>query len=99
MIIAGTAAGRYKNPYRVFKNDVKALRTTILGTILGPYLGITFSLIAISYAKVGIASTIMSTVPIIMLPLVRIIYKEKLSMRAIWGAFVAVGGVAILFLR
>lgn len=99
MLIVGIAAGRYNNPYRVFKNDIKALRSTILGTILGPYLGITFSLIAISYAKVGIASTIMSTVPIIMLPLVRIIYKERLSMRAIWGAVVAVGGVAILFLR
>ncbi len=99
MLIVGIAAGRYNNPYRVFKNDLKALRSTILGTILGPYLGITFSLIAISNAKVGIASTIMSTVPIIMLPLVRIIYKEKLSMRAIWGAVAAVGGVAILFLR
>ena len=97
MLIVASAAGRYKNPYRVFKKDMKAFRSTILGTILGPYLGITFSLIAISYAKVGIASTIMSTVPIIMLPLVRIIYREQLSMRAIWGAVVAVGGVAILF--
>ncbi|MDI6779931.1 MAG: hypothetical protein QME25_07055 [Bacteroidota bacterium] len=41
----------------------------------------------------------MATVPIFMLPMVWIVYKEKLSMRAILGAFVAVTGVAILFLR
>jgi drug/metabolite transporter (DMT)-like permease len=41
----------------------------------------------------------MATVPIMMLPLVKYIQKEVLSWRAIVGAFVAVGGVAILFLR
>jgi drug/metabolite transporter (DMT)-like permease len=72
---------------------------TIGGAIFGPYLGITFSLIAIMYTKVGIAATLIATVPILMLPLVRIIYKERLSWHAIVGACVAVGGVAILFLR
>jgi len=62
---------RFKNPYSIFKNDLTALRTTITGTILGPVLGITSSLIAISYAKIGIASTLMSTMPIIMLPIVK----------------------------
>jgi drug/metabolite transporter (DMT)-like permease len=41
----------------------------------------------------------MAMVPILMLPLVRIFYKEKLAWRAIVGAFVAVIGVAMLFLR
>jgi drug/metabolite transporter (DMT)-like permease len=62
-------------------------------------LGISFSLIAIEHTKVGIAATIMAMVPILMLPLVRVFLKEKLSWRAIVGAFVAVGGVAMLFLR
>jgi drug/metabolite transporter (DMT)-like permease len=37
--------------------------------------------------------------PVIMLPLVKYIYKDKLSWRAIIGAFVTVAGVAILFIR
>jgi drug/metabolite transporter (DMT)-like permease len=41
----------------------------------------------------------MAIVPILMLPLVRIIYKEKLTWRAVLGALVAVAGVAVLFLR
>jgi drug/metabolite transporter (DMT)-like permease len=91
--------GRIKNPIGVFWNDKRALMLTIGGAIFGPYLGITFSLIAIMYTKVGIAATLIATVPILMLPLVRFIYKERLSWHAIVGACVAVGGVAILFLR
>ncbi|HTY11821.1 MAG TPA: DMT family transporter [Bacteroidota bacterium] len=93
------ATGRFKNPIAAFRKDKRALMLTIGGAIFGPYLGITFSLIAIMYTKVGIAATLIATVPILMLPLVRIIYKEKLTWHAIAGACVAVGGVAILFLR
>jgi len=89
---------RFKNPFTIFKNNFTALKATVTGTILGPVLGITSSLIAISYAKIGIASTLMSTMPIIMLPIVKFYYKETLSRRAISGAFVAVVGVAILLL-
>jgi drug/metabolite transporter (DMT)-like permease len=41
----------------------------------------------------------MATVPILMLPLVRIFYRERLTWRGVGGALLAVGGVAILFLR
>ena len=89
---------RYKNPIKVYTKDTKALWSTLVGTILGPVLGITGSLIAIANAQIGIASTLMSTMPIIMLPIVRYYYKEKLTWKAILGAMVAVAGVAMLFL-
>ncbi|MBM2846691.1 MAG: putative permease super family, partial [Bacteroidetes bacterium] len=90
---------RYHNPVRMYKEDKRAFMLTALGSVLGPFLGISFSLIAIEHTKVGIAATIMALVPILMLPLVRIIYKEKLAWRAVLGAFTAVAGVAVLFLR
>lgn len=90
---------KYKNPYKLFNKNKSALGVTIVGTILGPFLGITFSLIAIENTKVGIAATLMSTMPIIMLPMVKYFYKEKLSWRAIIGAVIAVAGVALIFLR
>ena len=71
----------------------------LFGSIVGPYLGITFSLIAIANTFVGIASTLIATTPIIMLPMVLIYYKEKLSFISILGTLVAVCGVAILFLK
>ena len=71
----------------------------VLGSIVGPFLGISFSLLAIKHTAVGIAATLMATVPIMMLPLVRVIYRERLSWKAILGAIVAVIGVAVLFLH
>ncbi len=99
MIPVATFMKVYKNPIKVYRNDFKSLGLTLLGTLVGPYLGITFSFFAIAFTKVGIASTIMATVPVIMLPMVYFVYKEKLSFRAVTGAFIAVAGVAILFLR
>lgn len=90
---------RFTNPVRMFSNDRTAFWLTALGSIIGPFLGITFSLIAIEYTKIGIAATIMAIVPILMLPLVKYFYRETLTWRAIAGACVAVAGVAVLFLR
>ncbi len=90
---------RLKNPIEKIKKSRKGLIYSLVGAFIGPYLGITFSLIAISNTYVGIASTLMSTVPIIMLPIVYFFYKEKLSLSSILGAVVAVLGVSVLFLK
>lgn len=87
------------NPFKVYYKDKTALTYTIVGSILGPFLGITFSMIAISYTKVGIASTIMASVPILMLPVSKYFFKERLSWKSVIGAILAVGGIALLFLR
>jgi drug/metabolite transporter (DMT)-like permease len=90
---------RYKNPFKIYPKDSYSTKVILIGTIFGPVLGITLSLVAIDYAKVGIASTLMATMPIIMLPIARFYFKEKLEWKAIIGAFVAVVGAAIIFLR
>jgi drug/metabolite transporter (DMT)-like permease len=90
---------KYQNPFKVFSMNIKAFNFTLAGTICGPYLGITLSLIAITNTGVGIAATIMSIIPILLLPMVWFFYNEKLTWKSVTGAFVSVGGVAILFLR
>ena len=92
-------AGEYTKFFAVYAGDRKAVWLTILGAIFGPYLGITFSLISVAHTSVGVAATLMATVPIIMLPLSKYVQKEHISWRAVVGAFVAVAGVAILFVR
>jgi len=91
--------GRVTHPLRTFRNDRKALGLTALGSVLGPFLGISTSLMAVAYTNVGVAATLMATVPIIMLPLVRFLFKERLTWGAIGGAFIAVAGVVMLFLH
>ena len=90
-------ATKLPNPFKGFQGNKKALTFTIAGSIIGPYLGITFSMIAIANTKVGIASTIMASIPVLMLPVAKYYYKEKLSWKSIIGAVLAVAGIAILF--
>lgn len=98
LIPISIASRRFLAPWKLYAARKKAFGLTLLGAVLGPYFGITLSLIAIQHTEVAIAATIMATVPIIMLPLVKIVYHEVLSWRAYAGAFIAVAGVAILFL-
>jgi drug/metabolite transporter (DMT)-like permease len=71
---------------------------TSVGAFFGPFLGVSFSLIAIKYTEAGIASTIMALVPVfIILPAV-VFFKQKVTIPEILGAFVSVAGVALFFL-
>lgn len=99
MIIIMTAMKKYKNPVKLYKDDTKSFSLVALGSVIGPYLGIWTSFIAITNTKISIASTLMSVVPIYMLPLSKIVYKEKLTAKSILGAFAAVAGIAVLFLK
>jgi drug/metabolite transporter (DMT)-like permease len=55
-------------------------------------------MVAVAYTETGIAQTLMSLMPVIIIPLVWIFYREKTSIRGLIGAAMAVIGVAILFL-
>jgi drug/metabolite transporter (DMT)-like permease len=56
------------------------------------------SLVAVRHVEAGVAETLGSMTPIVILPLLWKIKKESISLRAIIGAIIAVGGVATLFL-
>lgn len=68
------------------------------GAFLGPFLGITLSMVAVTYTQTGIAQTLMSLMPVLIIPTVWIRYRQRTSWRGILGAAVAVIGVAVLFL-
>ncbi|MEA1976925.1 MAG: DMT family transporter [Chloroflexota bacterium] len=69
-----------------------------MGTLAGPFLGVWLSLVAIQHTPVAVATTLMSLAPIILLPVGKIVFKERIGWRAIVGTVVAVSGVAMLFL-
>ncbi|NIM92564.1 MAG: EamA family transporter [Anaerolineales bacterium] len=78
--------------------DTKALRAIIGASIVGPFLGVWLSIVAIDQTHVGIASTLMALSPIILLPLTHWVFKEKISGRTIFGTVTACAGVAMIFL-
>jgi drug/metabolite transporter (DMT)-like permease len=79
--------------------DKIALRSLLLGTIFGPFLGVSMSLVAVQNTEIGVASTLMSIVPILIIPPAILINKEKVSIKEIAGAVIAVVGVALLFIQ
>lgn len=67
------------------------------GSFFGPFLGVSFSLMAIKFTTTGIASTIMALTPVLLIPPAIILLKEKVTWRDIIGALIAVAGVGIFF--
>ena len=99
LLPAALVTGRLNRTVELLRKDRAAVLLMVAGSILGPFLGMSFSLVAVAHTEVGIAATIMGTVPIVMLPMVWLVYRERLSGRSVVGAVIAVAGVAILFLR
>ncbi|KKN70344.1 hypothetical protein LCGC14_0432100 [marine sediment metagenome] len=87
---------------RAWPRTVRALRDRgamgflSLGAFLGPFLGVAMSMVALKHAPVGVASTLIAMSPIFVLPMVVVFHREKLSLRAVAGALLAVAGVATL---
>jgi drug/metabolite transporter (DMT)-like permease len=76
----------------------RALKLTMGGAFFGPFIGVWMSMVALSYAIAGVAATLMSLMPVIVIPVLWIVYKQRTNTRGIAGAVIAVIGVAILFL-
>ena len=78
--------------------DGRAMATIGAGSVFGPFLGIALSLVAVQNTEAGAAATIMAIVPVLIIVPAVLINKEKVSLRAVLGAIVAVAGVGVMFL-
>ncbi|NPD43988.1 DMT family transporter [Lentimicrobium sp. S6] len=88
---------RWRNVTATFKNKL-ALRGIVVGSIFGPFLGVSFSLLAVQNTNTGIASTIMAIVPVLIILPAVVLYKQKVSWAEVAGAFLSVLGVAMFFI-
>jgi len=95
--VSALVAGRLPE-LRNALNNREGIKYTAAGAFIGPFIGVTLSMVAVAYAQVGIAQTLMSLMPIFIIPVVWVLYKQKTSWHGILGAMVAVIGVAVLFL-
>ena len=87
---------RWRQLMASFKN-IPAMKTSAMGSVLGPFLGVYLSLLAIQNTSTGIASTIIMIVPVLIIPFSILLFKEKINLREIIGAIIAVAGTAIMF--
>lgn len=94
-IIFFTITGKWKNVASAVR-DTRALALTVTGAVLGPFIGVSLSLMVLHYLTTGVASTFLSMTPVCIIPFSIFIHKEHVSIRAVAGAVVAVAGIWLL---
>jgi len=74
-----------------------AMKFISIGAFFGPFIGVYLSLLAVKHTTVGIASTIMAIIPVLIIPPAILLYKEKVSLKEVIGAMITVAGVVLFF--
>ena len=74
----------------------KAVGYTMAGSVVGPFLGVSLSLLVLHYLTTGVASTFFSLVPVSIIPFSIFLHKEHVSIRAFAGAVIAISGIYLL---
>ncbi len=95
--IVALVLGQLRSTLQAARN-LDALRAIGGGAVVGPFIGVWLSLVAVQLTYVGIASTLTSLAPIFVLPISRFVYKEPVNRWAVLGTVIALVGVAIIFL-
>lgn len=90
--------GQAKATFSTFFNDHKGMAFTTVAAFIGPFIGVSLSLFAVQRIEVGVASTLTALPPIFLLPISYFVFKERFGWGAVLGTFVAMAGVAALFL-
>lgn len=91
-------ASRNWGKLRLAIKDSSAMKFISLGSFFGPFLGVSFSLMAVQYTATGIVSTITSISPILIIPASIMMFKEKVLPKEILGALISIAGVTLLFI-
>lgn len=79
--------------------DTHAATLIAFGALFGPVIGVVLSLYAINHARyLGVASTLMSLSPVMILPFSVFVEKERVGRWAIAGTAIAIGGAAAMFM-
>jgi drug/metabolite transporter (DMT)-like permease len=74
----------------------RALIVLCVGGLLGPFLGVSLGLLSTQLLPTGTAATLMSIVPVLLIPVSALAFHERISWLEVVGAVLAVGGVAVL---
>ncbi|MCP4548190.1 MAG: DMT family transporter [bacterium] len=88
---------RIGSTIRTFRTRPRSILFTAGGTMAGPAIGVYLSLVALKYTEVGVACTLMALPPVFLLPIGRIVFGERIGLRAVLGTLIALGGVTLLF--
>ncbi len=92
------AVGKGKDTVLTLKAHPRAVKNILIASLIGPALGVWFSLVSVQNTDLGIASTLQSLQPVLLIPIGYFFFQEEVTWQSVVGTLVALGGVAILFL-
>ena len=92
-----TVSKNWGKLFLAFK-DKRAIKYISIGSVFGPFIGVSLSLLAVQHAPTGIVSTITSITPILIIPVSIIVFKEKIFTKEIFGAIITLIGISLLFI-
>jgi drug/metabolite transporter (DMT)-like permease len=78
--------------------DGRALLLIAGGAFIGPFLGVSLSLLSLQHTAVGVSSTLTSLAPVFLLPVGYFYFGERFGWQTILATIIAILGVALLFL-
>lgn len=78
--------------------DRKAMFCALCSAFFGPCVGVSLSLMATLYTSTGVAQTIMSLTPILIIAPAALLFHQKVTAREVFGAIISVAGVCLFFL-
>ena len=96
-VILITYLGRWNNVKEATKHN-SGMKSVLIGSFFGPFIGVALSLFAIQQTKTGIASTLMALVPILIIWPSAIMFNEKIKPQHIIGALISIIGASLFFL-
>lgn len=96
-IIYITIIKGWKRVSQAFKDKI-AMKYILLGSVFGPFLGVSSSLLAMRYTSIGVSTTIAQLNVILIIPFSIFLFKEKVRRVEIIASVFAFVGVALLFI-
>jgi drug/metabolite transporter (DMT)-like permease len=95
LIILPRQVGRLRSRLQ----DRKGLLALGGAVLLGPFISVWISLVALKNADAGVAQVLLGLVPIFVILPAWLVYRDRPSVQSLIGVIVAAAGGAVLFLR
>lgn len=79
--------------------DRRGMTMLVCAVFFGPFFGVSLSLMATQYTATGIAMTLMSLSPILILWPAHLFFGQRVTRKEVLGAVISVLGVSLFFIR
>lgn len=93
LMISKEGAKKLHNALR----DRKAMWCAAASMFFGPFLGVSLSLMATQHTSTGIAQTLFSLTPVLIIAPAALIFHQKVAFREVVGAIISVVGACLFF--